>query len=176
MARIISGQRIARSYVTPNGANVVSREIDFQLGAAQGIEIDSVLGFGSFADLSPAVSDTVPVSARATQTLHLETGTLEDVPTTAGEDEDDIDTEMFYLQMWGLMFQVPATSGGGGGALTVTPSGLVTFREPIRTARNITHRGETLATDNDLNAGVFIYYHYILFTDAELGFLLARRQ
>jgi len=60
--------------------------------------------------------------------------------------------------------------------LSVSPSGLITFREPIRTARNITHSGKTEVTGQQLDAGVLIYYHYIRFTNEELGFLLARRQ
>jgi len=177
MPRIISGQRVARSFVTPTGATTtVSREIDFQLGAAQGIEIDSVLGYGSFADTSPGVSDTVLIKAVAAQTLHLETGSIEDLPLIGGEDQDDEDTEIFYVQTFQHVSQVPSTAGGGGGGISVNPSGLVAFREPIRTARNITHSGKTEVTGQSLDAGVLIYYHYVEFTNAELGFLLARRQ
>lgn len=176
MAQIISGLRVARSMVSPTGAATVSRELDFQLGAAQGIEISAVLGGGHLYDNSPGTSDTVPASDPAVQTLHLETGTLEDFPLIAAEDEDDIDTEIFWAQSWGMYFQVPATAGGGGGNVIVMPSGLVTFAEPIRTARNITHAGKTEQTDQFLDAWVLIYYHYIQFTNAELGFLLARRQ
>ena len=176
MARIISGLRIARSFVTPSGAEKVNRELDFQLGSNQGIEISAVLGYGKFTDDSPATSDTVPVTDIALQSLHLETSTLEDVPAVIADDQDDIDTEIFYVQSWALMFQVPATAGGGGGGMVVTPSGLVTFAEPIRTARNITHQGETFVTGQTGEFGLLIYYNYIEFSNAELGFLLARRQ
>jgi len=172
----ISGQRVARSFVTPTGAQIISRELDFQLGARQGIEIDSVLGYGEFADSGPAASDTIPATSSAVQTLHLETGTLESLPMLTTEDEDDIDTEIFWAQTFNMMFQVPSTAGGGGGSVYPTPNGMVPFVEPVRTARNITHRGETFAAGEELQAGVLIYYHYIQFTNAELGFFLARRQ
>jgi len=176
MSRKISGLRVARSLVTPTGAAIVSRELDFQLGSDQGIEIHSVLGGGILGDASPAASDSVVVVAQAASTLHMETGTLEDFPLVSGEDADDIDTEIFYAQSFAHVVQVPATAGGGGGGVLVTPSGIVNFEEPIRTARNITHRGESFATGQSLDAWVLIYYNYIQFTQAELGFFLARRQ
>ncbi len=176
MAKIISGLRVARSLVTPSGASIVSRELDFQLGASQGIEISSVLPYGFFVDISPTASDTVPATEEAIQSLHLETGTLETPPLIAAADEDDIDTEIFWVQSFHTMFQIPSTAGGGGGFGVAMPQGITKFAEPIRTARNITHRGQTFVTDGLLSGGVLIYYHYIEFTNAELGFLLARRQ
>jgi len=176
MPRIISGLRTARSFVTPTSSSVVSRELDFQLGAQQGIEILAVLGYGTYFDTSPSTSDTVPVTSVGVQSLHMETGTLEDVPKVAADDEDDIDTEIFYIQSYSMMFQIPATAGGGGGSVFATPTGIVNFAEPIRTARNITHRGQTVAVGQELNVGVLIYYRYIEFSQAELGFFLARRQ
>lgn len=176
MAKRISGLRVARSFVSPTGTNIVSRELDFQLGANQGIEIHAVMGYGALSDDSPATSDTVPVTSTGVQSLHLETGTLEDVPSLLGEDADDIDTEIFYVQSYAMQFQIPATAGGGGGSVLVTPSGIVPFNQPITTARNITHRGESFVSGQFLDVGVLIYYNYILFNNAELGFLLARRQ
>lgn len=177
MAAIISGLRVARSLVTPTGAgDRVSRELDFQLGARQGIEMTAVLGWGEFADASPATSDTAPITSVAEQSLHMETGTLEVLPIASAADEDDIDTEIFWAQIFTLMFQIPATAGGGGGTASVMPNGLTIFAEPIRTARNITHTAVTPEAGQELNAGVLIYYRYIEFSNAELGFLLARRQ
>jgi len=177
MARVISGLRVARSFLTPTGAtNVLTRELDFQLAANTGISIRAVLGFGTFRDASPTPSDTVVNIGLGQQTLHLETGATEDAPIDAGDDEDDIDTEIFYVQMFASIFQVPNTAGGGGGYGLVTPNGLVTFDEPIETARNITHRAETVSADTFLHAGMLIYYKYVKFSDQELGFILARRQ
>jgi len=176
MARLISGLRIARSLVTPSGVEVVSRELDFQLGSDQGIQVEGVLGIGGLVDINPAPSDTAVVHAIGLSTLHLETGSLENVPIDNAQDEDDIDTEVFYAQSFNHAVQVPSTVGGGGGGMSITPSGLVTFAQPIQTARNITHRGETLATGQLGQFHVYIYYRYVQFTNAELGFLLARRQ
>lgn len=178
MPQRISGLRVARSFLTPTGAaNVLTAEMDFQLSARQGISISSVLGFGSYSDRSPAASDTVPAENAGCQTLHLETGSLEDVPLDDGHDEVNIDTEIFYHQQYSQLFQVWSTAtGGGGGTITVQPTGLVTFDEPILSARNITHRAETVTTGTNLNAGVLIYFHYVEFSLAELGFILARRQ
>jgi len=177
MPRVISGLRIARSLVTPAGSgDVVTRELDFQLAADAGIQIEAVLGMGDFLDTSPAPSDTVLVGAIGAQTLHLETGAIEDLPLVAAEDADDIDTEIFWAQTFSHVVQVPATAGGGGSGLSVTPSGLVTFARPIQSARNISHSGKTEAAGQNGNFGVLIYYRYIVFTNAELGLLLARRQ
>jgi len=172
----ISGQRIGRSFLSPTGAdNEVSQELDFQLGGNEGIEITSVLGYGSFHDDTPAASDTVPSSSVASQTLHLETGATEDLAEVAGEDAFDLDSEIIYAMFWSLYFQVPATAGGGGGGVTVTPSGLYVPPEPILSARNITHKATTITADTDLEAGLLISYHFVRFSNAELGVLLARR-
>jgi len=176
MARQISGLRIARSMLSPTGAQALSVELDFQLGSDQGIAISAVVGGGLIHDDSMPTSDTVPATTLASQTLHMETGTLEDFPLLSAQDEFDIDTEIFYAQSFQTQFHIPATAGGGGGSQTVTPNGIVVFAEPIQTARNITHRAETGGTDQDLECWLMIYYRYIQFTNAELGFLLARRQ
>jgi len=176
MPRISSGDRVGRSFVSPTGAGIsVGRVLDFQLGPDDGIEIVAVLGYGYYFDNTPATSDTVPAANAASQTLHLEEGALEVIDLEAAEDDDDIDSEIFYVQNWAMNFQVPATAGGGGGGVTVTPSGLVTFAKPILSPRNITHNGRTTTADTFLQAGILLYYHYVRFTSAELGVLLARR-
>jgi len=175
--RVISGQRIARSLVTPTGAaNTVSRVLDFQLSADQGIEISAVLGGGQYSDSSPAVSDTVPAQSIGHHTLHLEEGATETFPVDPGGDADDTDTEVFWAQAFGLMFIVGSTvTFGAGGGVHVTPSGLVTFPFPILSPRNITHKGVTGTAGTSLEAWVMIYYHFVEFSNAELGVLLARR-
>lgn len=177
MSKQISGLRVARSFVTPTGAETIVRELDFQLGANQGIAIQAVLGYGGAIDANPAPSDTEWALTVCHQSLHLETGTTELLPIGAGDDEDDIDTEAFYIQSYyGAQQTWSTATGGAGGLLVATPSGLVTFAEPIQTARNISHVGRTITAGQSGNVGVFIYYHYVLFSGSELGFLLARRQ
>lgn len=176
MPRVISGQRVARSFVSPTGAtNEVSRVLDFQLAADQGIEVIAVLGYGWAHDDSPPTSDTVPYIAQAHQTLHLEEGATEDLDYLAGEDDDEIDTEIIYAQTFADRGHIPATAGGGGAGLHISPAGLVTFPEPILSPRNLTHKGTTATADVDLEAGVLIYYRYVEFSNAELGVLLSRR-
>jgi len=175
MPTIISGPRRARSLVTPNGSAVVTRVLDFNFATNQGIEITAILASLSVFDTSPAASDTVPVVVNGAHSLHLEEGTIEDVPIDTAEDADEIDTEVFFSQQMVGTFQIPATAGGGGGA---TPHGTiyVPYRDPVRVARNITHRGETLVTGQDAIGSVLIFYHYVVFSNAELGLILARRQ
>lgn len=174
MPRTVSGQRIGRSFVSPSGADEVSRVLDFQLGADEGIEITSVLGYGSLHDDTPVASATVPSIAHALQTLHLEGGATEDLPVAAAADADDIDTEIFYMQSFEQHTFFHTTTGAGIG-LSKTPNGLLIFDRPILSPRNITHKGTTLATDHDLECGVLIFYRYVRFTSAELGVLLSRR-
>ena len=177
MSRRLSGLRIARSFVTPTGAaNEVARVLDFQLAADNGIGIEWVLGYGQFYDASPAVSDTVPAHAFAHQTLHFETGATEDLPDNEGDDADDIDTEIVYVQSYSSMFQVWSTAtGGGGGSVVVTPNDIVRYDPPLESPRNVIHKGTTVEADTFLNAGILMGYHYVEFSNAELGVLLARR-
>ncbi len=176
MPRIVSGQRVGRSLVTPTGAaNEVEVELDFQLGPRDGIRIFSVLGLLSGHDDTPAASDTVPNVAFGHQTLHLETGATEDLPDAAGEDAFDIDSEIIYAQAFQQIFQIPATAGGGGGSMVVNPSGIVNFGDPIDSPRNIIHKATTIGADQDLEAIVLIYYKFVEFTLQELGIALARR-
>ncbi len=175
MPREISGLRIARSFISPTDAEV-SRVIDFQLGARQGIAIEGVLGTMAVDPVATAISTSVQVLTEGVHTLHLESGSLETVPDAAGEDEDTIDSEVFFRQQ--LFF------GGNDDVSTefraslsheVNPNGLITFPKPIFAARNITHRGIGTAAAMDFLAHVIIYYTFVEFSLAELGLILARR-
>jgi len=172
----ISGRRVARSLVTPSGGSApVTRVLDFNFASDQGIEITAVLGSLLAVDLSPAASDTVPAQIHASQTLHQEQGTLEDVPFADGEDADEIDTEVFFQQEVGSQFQVPATAGGGGGA-GASGTLYLPYIEPILIARNITHRGQDNSGGQTASGWVLIYYRYVRFSDDELIGILSRRQ
>lgn len=177
MPRVLSGQRVCRSFVTPTGAaDEVSRVLDFQLGADDGIRIEAVLGYGHYFDASPAPSDTVPVASMAAQTLHLETGATEDLPMVAAEDADDIDSEIFFVQSMAYNAIIGNTVTFGAGVdLAITPAGLFIPPEPILSPRNIIHKGRTNVADSFAFLGVLIYFKYVRFTTSELGVLLARR-
>ena len=171
----ISGLRIARSFVTPTEA-AVSRELDFQLGARQGIAIHAVLGDLAIEPTNATLAVTTQAYFGSTQTLHLETGSLEAVPDAAGEDEDTIDSEIFYRQALAIGANDDvSTEFRASLAMTVTPSGIVVFPRPIFTARNITHRGITSSAALDANGHVILYYVFVEFSLSELGLLLARR-
>jgi len=175
MPREISGLRIARSFITPTDA-AVSREIDFQLGARQGISIHSILP-----TMVPDPAGWEPASAAITEasashTLHLETGSLETVPDAAGEDEDTIDSEIFFRQeMWLGGNDDAATEFRASIGVMVNPSGMVTYPRPLFAARNITHRGISTGAQMDFLANVLIYYTFVEFSLGELGLILARR-
>jgi len=177
MPTIQGGVRYARSFVTPTGAaNEVARELDFQLATDGGIQILAVLGWGNLHDDSPPVSDTVPFNAIAHQSLHLESGETEDMPDVAGEDADDIDTEIFYYQHFVQQGIVGSTvTFGASATLTITPSGLWIPPKPVISARNIVHKGTTIGADQDLEAGLIIAYENIRFSRGELAVALARR-
>jgi len=172
--REISGLRIARSFITPTEVRV-SRELDFQLGARQGIAIEAILG-----TMVPGTGSTVSASTivmvTGNQTLHLETGSLETVPDAAAEDEDTIDTEVFFRQDLFLGGNDDSTTEFRASLATlVNPNGLVTFSKPIFSARNITHSGITGGSTLDTLCHVLIYYTFVEFSLAELGLILARR-
>lgn len=174
MPREISGLRIARSFITPNDT-AVSRELDFQLGARQGIAIQGVLGSLTWDPANTTVGASLS-AMRGSQTLHLETGSLETVPDAAAEDEDTTDSEIFYEQVMALGGQDDnATEFRASLAMLVSPTGLVTFSRPIFSARNITHRGITTSATLDMLGAVLIYYVYVEFSLSELGLILARR-
>jgi len=174
MPRPTSGTRIARSYVTPVGTTTVSREIDFQLGAREGIEIFAAIGTITLIADNGA-SGFVGNSAH--HTLHLETGSLETIPDAAGEDEDTTDSEIFWRQDITMLTQdEAATRGGSAAALLVMPNGIVQFPTALFSGRNLTHSGVGLSATWGYGMHVTIYYRFVEFTLPELGLILARRQ
>jgi len=176
MPQVISGPRQARSFVTPSGAAVVSRVIDFNFASDQGIMVSAVLGSVSAVDLTPATSDTVPIEITVAQSLHLEEGSIENIPFSDGEDADQIDTEEFFDQHLSAMFQAGSTNTFGVGGTSPHGALYIPYSKPILVARNITHRGEAGATGQTAKCSVLIFYEYVRFSLAELGLILARRQ
>lgn len=176
MPREISGLRIARSFISPAGQTEVSRVIDFQLGARQGIQIHSVLG----SILPEAGATTISTSSltinNGSHTLHAESGSLEAVPDAGAEDEDTIDSEIFYRQDLAFVANDDTTTEFRSAiALSVTPSGVVEYRRPLFLARNPTHRGVNSQAALSTISSVTIYYTFVEFSLSELGLILARR-
>ncbi len=176
MPREISGLRIARSFISPTDSEV-ARVLDFQLGARQGIAISSVLGDVVIDPAGFTPSTSTITAFNGVHTLHLESGSLETVPDAVAEDEDTIDSEVFYRQQMSFVGNDDATTEfRASSAVSVMPSGIVNYQKDILTARNITHRGISTAGALDLLCHVTIYYTFVEFSLAELGLILARRQ
>jgi len=167
----LTGLRIATSYLTPSGVASDSAEIDFQLGAQEGIEIFSVVGTVTILAEALAAAST---ETQAEQTLHLRTGTLETVPNASGEDAQLIDSSIFYRQDITVLGQ--ETSGIGSAAIAITPQGLVPYPEPIFSSQNITHLAEGHEASWVFGMGIHIFYRFVKFSLSELGLILARRQ
>lgn len=172
MPRRISGLRAARSMVTPEDATVVSRVLDFNLGAQQGIELAVVSGGMA---IDSVVESTDTQELMADQSLHLEAGQIETIGNQTGEDEDLIDTEVIWQQFLSMLIQEEAaTRGGSHAAISVSPAGPVVLPSGVYSARNITHAAKS-ETNLFVSCHVHILYYYILFSLGELGLLLARR-
>jgi len=175
MPREISGLRIARSFITPSSSEV-SRVLDFQLGARQGISISSVLGEILPDPDNTTISASVSSFLNGNHTLHLESGSLETVPDAVAEDEDTIDSEVFFRQGFSFVGNDDLTTEfRASAAMVISPQGVVNYEKPILTARNITHRGITRAGALDTLCHVTIFYTFVEFSLAELGLILARR-
>ncbi len=177
MPREISGLRIARSFITPSDT-AVSRVIDFQLGARQGIAISAVLGSMLPDPSNTTISAAGIVIMNAVHTLHLESGSLEVVPDVGGEDEDTIDSEVFYRQVGTLIGNDDLTTEFRASITYHSdPNGMVEYPrdKPVFSARNITHRGISTNSSLDFLAHVTIYYTFVEFSLSELGLILARR-
>lgn len=175
MPQEISGLRIARSYITPTNSEV-QRTIDFQLGVRQGISIEGVVGSIQPDPAGYAAGTNIQEVYTANHTLHLQSGSLEGVPDAAAEDEDTIDSEVFYRQDLSVINNDDATTEFRGAASqVVVPNGVWTPPRPIFSARNITHRGITGDADLDTLCHVIIYFVFVEFSLSELGLILARR-
>ena len=156
--------------MSPTGAEIITREIDFQLGPQMGIEVFSVIG--SCPEYIGGESSAFE-SHLLVQTLHAAVGTLETVATENTEDEDQIDSEIFFRQ--DILKQSASATGTGLVSVTAMPNGVVTFPEPYLLARNFTHRGESPDAAVTGILVVVFYYRYVVFTLSELGLILGRR-
>jgi len=175
MPQEISGLRIARSFISPTNVEV-QRTLDFQLGVRQGISIEGILGEIAVDESNFTLSSSTVTGFSGTHTLHLETGSLETVPDAAGEDEDTIDSEIFYRQRLTILGNDDAaTEFRSSVDVSISPSGMWVPPRPLFTARNITHRGITLQSNLDILCHVTIYYVFVEFSLSELGLILARR-
>lgn len=188
MPQRITSRLFARSALSPEGPNAdgvggQSNVLDFSLGGLEGIEIIAVTGYlGDFTDSSIGAADNALQSgAQGRQSLHLESGALEDAGNgQIAEDEDVIDSEIFWKQHFSPHWiHTGVAAEGQGLSFSITPNGRIDFTDRggsgIFTARNITHSAETETNNSDAWMGILLEYHRVLFSRSEIGFLLARR-
>ena len=169
--RDISAPRFAKSYLTAAGPEIVTGVFDFQLGPRMGVAVMDVIGWVKGIDYSAI--GTVLETNQHTQSLHLETGTLE-LPSAPGVDETIIDSEIFFVQT-AVLGGITTAAAGAGFGVHISPNGLVHYDPPVLTVRNITHRVESEIPLSDLEAGVLMRYKFVEFTLEEMGLLLALR-
>lgn len=177
MAEAITGLRVAKSYLdTPDAeASIEAPVLDFQLAESMGVQILAVLGYFNLIDRTAGAAASLDVAF--TQELHREDGTL-DAPLIEEGDGGPIfnsDDDIFWAQSLNRTDLEDQTNGQGGVTMAVTPSGLVTFPEPLLSARNITHRVHGSDPAYNVACTVLIYYKFVRFTMSEMGFLLSRR-
>jgi len=171
MGRPLSDWRVARSFIGAAAAEE-SAEMDFNIGQREAIEISSVLGL-----MGPTavVSTTTPTPVLSEQSLHIESGTIDALNSTgAAADQFDRDTEVIYEQALSVIAFDGTTEGAG--AISVTPSGLVVFAEPILSPINLTHRVDNEGSVMDVGCTLLVYYRYVELSTSELAFQFARRR
>lgn len=168
MSRVISGLRFARSFLTPSNA-VLEQELDFELGAKMGIQVEWVIGsLGN-------ISETPGADAASTgqQSLHLEEDATEDIPIATGEDAVNVDSEMFFHQQANFVHDFTTS----GGAFLPQPVHLwVPYNGELKTTRNITHRAEGSGATREYRAAVLIAYKLIELDDREILANLSSRR
>jgi len=139
-----------------------------------GIEIVSILGTVSFI-LDEAADADVGVPVEGMQSLHVEKDTLEDLPIADADDGANIDTESIYQQnVFGLIHE-DDVNGHAAVSVTVTPTSIVDLPDGVVSARNITHRAESHDANVTFGFSLYVYYHYVKLSLAEMGLFLSRR-
>lgn len=171
MTTPISAWRMARSFIGA-AATEETAELDFNISTREAIEIAGILG-----TLAPtaatASASNVPVLSE--QSLHAEDGTIEALNSTgAAADQFENDSEVVYHQVLSVVSFDGTTEGGS--ALSVTPSGWVTYPRPLLLPFNPTHRVDNEAASLDVGATLLIMYRYVELSVSELALEFARRR
>lgn len=174
MARAIGGLEIASSYLTPSAATLTAL-LDFNLSEREAIEIFWIQGlFSTIVDASLAVG----VQYNAMNTLHMETGSLDDPLDADGDDEVRISTEILFKQTLNVT-QHQATNQGLDGVI-ITPSEPVSYVDGkgngLLSVINLTHRAEIPTTDVRIHMEIRMLYRKVKITPAEAVRLLTRRR
>jgi len=171
VVKAISDVRVARSFIGAGASAQETVELDFNLSTREAIRIYGIIG--NILVASGIGASVEPVGLLWDQSLHLEEGTIT-VPNTAGiaADQFENDDEIIYHQYCHI--QAMSSSGIGGLAMQVTPSGMVRFPEPILSVVNPTHREQS--DEEEAGFELLIYYDYVELSDNEMALAFARRR
>lgn len=176
LARVLTNTRIATSFYTHEaGSTQGGQEVDFDLGTNQAIEIFSVFGVVDSLENITAVATLQAPSVQ--HSLHLE----DDNPRDTGLEITDTDLvelndEVIYKQSVVSVQAHDTTNGVGSAGLAITPTGMVTYPEPILTAANLQHQFKASGTNMDIAATLYIFYRYVLLSNQELAGIIAVRR
>lgn len=176
MPRAISNVRVASDVITHEGGTTpTEREIDFDLGLNEAIEIFGIVGLvNSFATYTVGTS---PGADSGVQALQLDPDNPRDIAhLTSDTDITFLDEEAIFMQAVQAIGFNDTTNGTGGLATTVTPNGLVTYPEQILSAINPSHTIVTNGADLDFVGTLMIHYRYVQLTQQEIAFQVARRR
>ncbi len=173
MARALTGWRDARAVRLAVAGGVETEELDFNMGPGMGVELGTIT-FGLW--LPVFTFSSTMVSYAAYLSLHAETGTLEGL-TAEGH---RLDTEVLHEAAWLMAAQDEAATRGGSAlshGWSSPPEKPYNPERQLYLVQNATFRVESSNGNLSLtSAFVRITYRYVSFTDAEMGFLLARRR
>jgi len=177
MAKILTGPRMAKSTVSVGAISTTETdEVDFELGADQGIEL---LGFKHIlSDQDSTLGTAGPLHGQAQVSLHAETQSLED----PNLDADDTVRDSEIVDAAVAIIDQSDDSGAAQGGMTVdrpmTSSGWMWYPSDVRPifVVNLTHRVETDGVMTSVNSTYLLLYRYVRLSAAELGNFLALRR
>lgn len=169
MAKIVSGVRYARSFVTPAAQATVSREVDFDLGARLGIKV-----LWTLTSIFGVNNPTADVNLEYVASVHAENDAIEDLPLATGEDEDNADSEVFHQH---YASHIHTESAAGNAAFAFQSNLYIPHhQDDLILASNPTFSGKSESSSGSAAMALLMAYRYVELTNAELvGALTSRR-
>lgn len=170
MPQAITDWRMARSFIGGLGA-AESREMDFNIGTQEAIEIASISGHLAFGTITSAATILTRI---AQQSVRVEDGTIEalDLDETDA-DVFDNDSEVIFEQF------LNGIAADGTTEMAASISGVnyrEVFAEPILSPINLSHGVINEGSVSAVSAVVVIEYRYVRLSLNELAFQFARRR
>lgn len=175
MPRPISNVRIASSFVTHTaGAARTIQEVDFDLGPNEAIEIFAISGIMTQPGLTTSNTTT---AEGAVQSVHVEDDNARAVELLISDtDAFQLDDEAIYKQGLFLVQKGDNVNHDTGFGLSVQPTTPIVYPVPIIAATNLSHVIRTADADLDIAGTVDIHYRYVMLSQNELAFAIARRR